>query len=106
MDGKIKDLVNSSSGGSFYKLGLSEANVVLERLLTAKRECEDAEEISIQENLKSTPTDNKDNLLEIRIDKLEEAIQSVIQSILHSTILIQTHFQARAQILIGVLKVR
>ena len=44
MCAKSKDLVNSSSGGSFYKLKLSKAKIVLERLLTAKREYGDAEE--------------------------------------------------------------
>ena len=69
MDAKSKDLVNSSSGGSFYKLKLSQAKIVLEKLLTARREYEDAERPSLQE--KGTPTNDKDNLMESRIDKLE-----------------------------------
>ena len=69
MDAKSKDLVNSSSGGSFYKLRLSQATIVLEKLLTARREYEDAEEPSLQAQEKSTPTTDKDNLLESRIDK-------------------------------------
>ena len=47
MDAQSKDLVNSSSGGSFYKLRLSKAKIFLETLLTAKREYEDAEEPSL-----------------------------------------------------------
>ena len=47
MDAKSKDLMNSSSGGSFYELRLSQAKIVLENLLSVKRDYEDADETSL-----------------------------------------------------------
>ena len=94
MDTKSKDLVNSSSGGSFYKLRRSKAKVVLEKLLNARREYDDIVVASVHDDVKSTPTQERVNLLESRIDKLEETLRSVIRSRQHLTIPIQTHFPA------------
>ncbi|XP_042012202.1 uncharacterized protein LOC121760628 [Salvia splendens] len=93
MDAKSKDIVNSSSGGSFYKLRLSKAKIVLEKLLNAKREYDDTSVAPVQEKVKSTPTEDKGDLLKSWIDKLEETLQSVIESRYHPTVPIQTHFQ-------------
>ncbi|KAG6421630.1 hypothetical protein SASPL_118187 [Salvia splendens] len=77
MDAKSNDLVNSSSGGNFSQLRLSKVKIVLEKLLSAKRGYDDTSITPLQEKVKSTPTKDDDNLLNSRVDKLEEILQAI-----------------------------
>ena len=69
---KSKDLMNSSSGADFFKLRVSEAKKVLDRLINAKK----AYDTPCTTLLRRIPTNatneqQSDDKMEARIDKLE-----------------------------------
>ncbi|KAL1564927.1 hypothetical protein AAHA92_07207 [Salvia divinorum] len=74
-----KDLVNSSSGGDFSKLRLSEARRVMGRLIDAKKAYDNPHAQMLRRVPVHTATDQTDDKMEARIDKLEKAILNALE---------------------------
>ncbi|XP_042029923.1 uncharacterized protein LOC121776826 [Salvia splendens] len=69
-----KDLINSSSGGDFSKLKVSEAKRVLDRLINAKKAYDIPRTTILRRVLTNTTTDTIKERMEARMDKLEKDI--------------------------------
>ncbi|KAL1563289.1 hypothetical protein AAHA92_05775 [Salvia divinorum] len=76
---KSKDLVNSSSGGDFSRLRLSEARKVMGRLIDAKKAYDNPRAQVLRRAPVHAATDQADDKLEARMDRLEKAVLNALE---------------------------
>ncbi|KAL1569622.1 hypothetical protein AAHA92_01081 [Salvia divinorum] len=74
-----KDLVNSSSGGDFSRLRLSEARKVLGRLTDAKKAYDNPRAQVLRRAPVHAATDQADDKMEARMDRFEKAILNALE---------------------------
>ncbi|KAL1557223.1 hypothetical protein AAHA92_12734 [Salvia divinorum] len=74
-----KDLVNSSSGGDFSKLRLSEARRVVGRLIDAKKAYDNPRVQVLRRAPIHAATDQAEHLIEARMDRMEKAILNALE---------------------------
>ncbi|KAL1545229.1 hypothetical protein AAHA92_21977 [Salvia divinorum] len=74
-----KDFVNSSSGGDFSKLRLSEARRVIGRLIDAKKAYDNPRAHVFRRAPVHAATDQAEDKLEARMDRLEKAVLNALE---------------------------
>ncbi|KAL1563944.1 hypothetical protein AAHA92_06361 [Salvia divinorum] len=74
-----KDLVNSSSGGDFSRLRLSEARKVMGRLIDAKKAYDNPRAQVLRRAPVHAATDQADDKMEARMDRFEKAILNALE---------------------------
>ncbi|KAL1536459.1 hypothetical protein AAHA92_29108 [Salvia divinorum] len=74
-----KDLVNSSSGGDFSRLRLSEARKVMERLIDAKKAYDNPRAQVLRRAPVHAATDQADDKMEARMDRFEKAVLNALE---------------------------
>ncbi|KAL1562968.1 hypothetical protein AAHA92_05481 [Salvia divinorum] len=79
MTSESKDLVNSSSGGDFSRLRVSEAKRIINRLIDAKKAYDNHRAQSNRRAPVHAATDQVENKLEARMDRLEKAVLNALE---------------------------
>ncbi|KAL1557122.1 hypothetical protein AAHA92_12647 [Salvia divinorum] len=79
MTSESKDLVNSSSGGDFSRLRVSEAKRVINRLIDAKKAHDNPRAQSNHRAPVRAATEQAESKLEARIDKLEKVVLNALE---------------------------
>ncbi|KAL1549004.1 hypothetical protein AAHA92_17161 [Salvia divinorum] len=74
-----KDLVNSSSGGDFSRLRVSEAKRIINRLIDMKKAYDNPRAQSNRRAPVHAATDQAEDKLEARIDRLEKAVLNALE---------------------------
>ncbi|XP_042067163.1 uncharacterized protein LOC121810463 [Salvia splendens] len=74
-----KDPMNSSSGGDFSKLRVSEAKKVLERPVNATKAYDSPKALIMRRVVANTTVDTTEDRMEARMDRLEKAILSAME---------------------------
>ncbi|KAL1534057.1 hypothetical protein AAHA92_31460 [Salvia divinorum] len=74
-----KDLVNSSSGGDFSRLRLSEARKVMGRLIDAKKAYDNSRAQVLRRAPVHAATDQADDKMEARMDRLEKVVLNALE---------------------------
>ncbi|KAL1568767.1 hypothetical protein AAHA92_00339 [Salvia divinorum] len=74
MTPESKDLVNSSSGGDFSRLRVSEAKRIISRLIDAKKVYDNPRAQVNRRAPVHAATDRAEDLMESRMDRMENAI--------------------------------
>ncbi|KAL1536479.1 hypothetical protein AAHA92_29126 [Salvia divinorum] len=74
-----KDLVNSSSGGDFSRLRLSEARKVMGRLIDAKKAYDNPRAQVLRRAPVHAATDQADDKIEARMDRFEKTILNALE---------------------------
>ncbi|KAL1544654.1 hypothetical protein AAHA92_21476 [Salvia divinorum] len=74
-----KDLVNSSSGGDFSRVRLSEARKVMGRLIDAKKAYDNPRAQVLRRAPVHAATDQADDKMEARMDRFEKAILNALE---------------------------
>ncbi|KAL1548304.1 hypothetical protein AAHA92_16550 [Salvia divinorum] len=79
MTSESKDLVNSSSGGDFSRLRVSEARKVINRLIDAKKAYDNPRAQAIRRAPVHAAADQADDKMEARMDRLEKAVLNALK---------------------------
>lgn len=79
MKKETKDLANSSSGGGFPHLRVTEAKKIMGKLLSAKRAYDNPHACHARRGIANAVSIEKDHKLEMRIDKLEKTLLVAIE---------------------------
>ena len=79
MTPESKDLTNSSNGGDFSKLKVSEAKRVLERLVNAKRAYDLPQALMMRRVAANTTVEAIEDRIDARMDKFKKAILAALE---------------------------
>ncbi|KAL1549930.1 hypothetical protein AAHA92_17954 [Salvia divinorum] len=79
MTSESKDLVNSSSGGDFSRLRVSEAKRIINRLIDAKKAYDNPRAQSNRRAPVHAATDQAEDKMEARMDRFEKAILNALE---------------------------
>ncbi|KAL1549140.1 hypothetical protein AAHA92_17276 [Salvia divinorum] len=85
MTPECKDLVNSASGGDFSRLRVSEAKHILSRLINAKKAYDSPRTTLLRHGTVNTASEQPEDRMEARMDKLEKAIISALEKTKQAT---------------------
>ncbi|KAL1569033.1 hypothetical protein AAHA92_00566 [Salvia divinorum] len=79
MTSESKDLVNSSSGGDFSRLKVSEVKRIINRLIDAKKAYENPRAQSNRRAPVHAATDQAEDKMEAQMDRFEKAILNALE---------------------------
>ena len=79
MNKKTKDLANSSSGGDFTQLRVSEAKKVLRKLLNAKKTYDNARDGYSRERVASASATDQEERMDLKMEELKKELLTAIK---------------------------